>query len=113
MRLLVAFLFLSFAVVAQEDTPSISATTWQIVHYGIEIETSDITFLPDGTFTDSRLDIVPGDQLYVWKQKGKKVVFSYNGAYSTFKGKISGDHIKGKTRNKAGKHWTWEAQLVK
>lgn len=106
--LFLLFIGLSFSNFSQ--TKDLTGTIWFFESSHPEIESSYVEFHDNGTFSDS--GVTPdaeGEGAYTWSQKGKKVTLRYNNSYSVHKGKIQGNKIVGKTKNKAGESWTWTA----
>lgn len=104
-------LFLPFSGFSQ--TTDLTGTLWYVEASHPQIEPNHVEFLSNGTIRDS--GVIPdeeGEEAYTWSQRGNKVTLSYNNGYSVHKGKIHGNKITGKAKNKDGEKWTWTATLV-
>lgn len=113
MKSIFFFFFVCLPTIGISQSKDLTNTVWHVIPKGIDIEPSYLEFQENGQFTDSRLTYeLKGDGEYTWTQKGNKVILSYNNGYSIHKGKIKGDLIRGKSKNKSGTKWTWTASLT-
>lgn len=105
--LIILFLSLGLNAFSQEKntgTYNIAGTTWYKKIDGADLSDQKITFLFNGAVFEE-LDSNSPFLDHYWKQKGNKIIISYNSEYAIYKGKMKGDCIKGRAKNIKGKRW--------
>lgn len=112
--LIILFVSLGLNAMSQEKTSGaydIAGTTWYKEIKGADLDDQRITFLYNGAIFEENDENSPFLDHY-WKQKGNKIIISYNSEYAIYKGKMKGDTIKGKAKNIKGKKWTFTMTRV-